>query len=493
MTAPSPAPRHSNYDIVIVGAGIAGCAAARALVQADPKGSRRILLVDLHRDHNRQFAGEFIHPRGVKVLESLALAQDLRSRGAVEMAGFLVHEQPDSSEVRLSYDQLSPNLGPGLGVDHLALNRSLRDQMAQDPRIELCAGWRATGIVQDQHGRVTQIDLRSADRRERRRLDCGTLVAADGKRSTLRKLAKIQDHSEALGFTVGLSFHSDKLTEPKFAQVLLGGPGPMLLYAIEEVGATCFRYRLTIDVPRGLPAKGPELPNYLRFHYFPYLPDAIACACERSLAEGATLDLAPAVDLPAIEARVPGLVLVGDAAGCSHPITASGMTMALLDAENLGRVAALRPAQASPWLNAASLRSFHAAHDRYVPTRQAVASAIAEAFRGEHEGARCIRRALFSYWRAHPRNARRSLALLSCTEARPQVFLSEYVKAAKHALSASLFPQHATELPLADRWWKLQGTLKSAQEKLGLVADVGWKQVKPGWWKDPGRGALGLR
>lgn len=493
MTTPSPAPRHAHYDIVIVGAGIAGCAAARALAQADASRGRKILLVDLHRDHNRQFAGEFLHPRGVQVLESLGLAQDIRARGAVEMAGFLVHEQPDSAEVRLAYDQLSPNLGPGLGVDHLALNRSLREQLIQDSRIELCSGWRATGIVQDTQGRITHLDVRGADRKERRRLACSTLIAADGKRSTVRKLAKIQDHSEALGFTVGLCFRSENIAQPDHAQVLLGGPGPMLLYAIEKVEESCFRFRLTIDVPRGLPAKGPELPDYLRFHYFPYLPDTIARACERSLAEGANLDLAPAVDLPAIQARVPGLVLVGDAAGCSHPITASGMTMALLDAENLGRVAALRPADAAPWLNAAALRSFDAAHDRYVPTRQAVASAIAEAFRGEHEGARCIRRALFSYWRAHPRNARRSLALLSCTEARPQVFLSEYVKAAKHALSASLFPQHASELPLADRWWKLQGTLKSAQEKFGLVADVGWKQVKPTWWSEPGRNALGTR
>lgn len=258
----------------------------------------------------------------------------------------------------------------------------------------------------------------------------------------------------------------------------------MLLYAIEHDGASNFRYRITIDVPRTLPAKGPKLGDYLRLHYFPYLPAPIAKACQESLDRGANIDMAAAVDLPAISHRVPGLLLVGDAAGCSHPVTASGMTMALLDAETLGRVAKKRSNQDGVWVNAAAQREFRAAHDRYVPTRQAVASAISEAFRGESEGARCIRKALFSYWRAHPRNAQRSLGLLSCVEARPQVFLSEYVKAAGHALSASLFPQHASELPLADRWWKLQDTIKAAQQKFNLVADVGWKQIKPVWWDE---------
>lgn len=483
MSTQAPPPVLSHYDAIVVGAGIAGCSAARALARANPGKHRKILLVDNNLDHNPRFAGEFIHPRGVKVLRELGLLRDLIDQGAVRMSGFLVQEEADAPEVRLSYSDLADK-GCGLGVDHLTLNRSLRRQVEKDKGIELCNGWRAIDLHRDAQGAVEGITLKSADRKHKVKLGCDVLVAADGKRSVVRKMAQIADESIALGFTLGLELHSTELTEPEFAQVLLGGPGPMLLYAIEHDGASNFRYRITIDVPRTLPAKGPELGDYLRLHYFPYLPAPVAKACQESLDRGASIDMAAAVDLPAISHRVPGLLLVGDAAGCSHPVTASGMTMALLDAETLGRVAKKRSNQDGVWVNAAAQREFRAAHDRYVPTRQAVANAISEAFRGESEGARCIRKALFSYWRANPRNAQRSLGLLSCVEARPQVFLSEYVKAAGHALSASLFPQHASELPLADRWWKLQDTIKAAQQKFNMVADVGWKQVKPVWWDE---------
>lgn len=479
MSKQSPPPAHSHYDVIVVGAGIAGCSAARALSLAQP--GRKILLVDLHREHNPRFAGEFLHPRGVKVLQALRLFDDLQARQAVPMSGFLVHENADAPPVRLCYSDLQDKCA-GLGIDHVTLNSSLRKQIEADTEIELCTGWRAIALSRNAQGRVSGLTIKSADRRQTIALNCDSIVAADGKRSSLRKLAKIEDDAKSLGFTVGLAIESACLPQPDYAQVLLGGPGPMLLYAIEERSEGRFRYRLTIDVPWGLPAKGDRLPEYLKLYYFPYLPGPIAAACQESLAKGTKLDLAPAVDLPAIEDQVEGLFLVGDAAGCSHPITASGMTMALLDAETLGRVAKKGGSAQTVWLNASAQRNFRCAHDRYVPTRQAVAGAIAEAFRGESEGARCIRRALFSYWRASPRNAQRSLALLSCVEARPQVFLSEYFKAAGHAFRASVYPQHASALPLADRCWKLKDTLRSAQQKFALVADVGWKQVKPSWW-----------
>ena len=58
----SPQPNH--YDVVIIGAGLAGCATARALRDADTTGKRRIVLIDKCTDVHPQFSGEFIHPRG---------------------------------------------------------------------------------------------------------------------------------------------------------------------------------------------------------------------------------------------------------------------------------------------------------------------------------------------------------------------------------------------------------------------------------------------
>jgi flavin-dependent dehydrogenase len=189
------------------------------------------------------------------------------------------------------------------------------------------------------------------------------------------------------------------------------------------------------------------------------------------------------VNLPARQAVLPGLALIGDAAGCSHPITASGMTMGLRDAETLGQQAARRrfaPAH-EPWLDASALRRYRDVHDRYVPTRQALADAIYEAFRGEQEGPRAIRRALFDYWASGAAARRRSMALLSCVEARPSVFLTEYLKTARWALEGSFVPKFAREYPMVDRVRHARGAAKLARDKLGVVAEVVWAQLRPSW------------
>jgi flavin-dependent dehydrogenase len=232
------------------------------------------------------------------------------------------------------------------------------------------------------------------------------------------------------------------------------------------------------------------LAEYLIDAFVPYLPEALAAQTAATLRarvrEAGALEMAPTVSLPAPPATAPGLVLVGDAAGCSHPITASGMTMGLLDAQALGREArrrarVIRRAAREPWLDERALRRYRTEHERYVPTRQALADAIYEAFRGEDPGARAIRRALFAYWHASPQNRRRSLALLACDERRPHVFLSEYLKAARHAVEASLAPKHATHFPVSDRLRSVQGAVELAGNKLGLVAQVALAQVRPAW------------
>jgi squalene monooxygenase len=190
--------------------------------------------------------------------------------------------------------------------------------------------------------------------------------------------------------------------------------------------------------------------------------------------------MAPTFNLPAPTATAPGLALVGDAAGCSHPITASGMTMGLLDAKYLGREARRRadvPLD-QPWLDDGSLRRYRAEHDRYVPTRQALADAIFEAFRGEGEGARGIRRALFSYWHSGERQRIRSLALLACAERRPRIFLAEYLKTAHHVVHSSLAPRHASHFPVRDRLRQVQGAVGLAGTKVGVVAQVALSQFR---------------
>jgi squalene monooxygenase len=471
----------SRYDVVIVGAGIAGCAVAQALARADQRRRRSILLVDLHRGVSPRFSGEFIHPRGAEVLDDLGFYNRLVAAGAVDVDGFVVMENADHGEpVVLDYRSI-PNERPrGLSVHHKTLVRVMREIVLEREQVSLREGWRVIDLIRD-GGRTCGVILRGAEGGDVE-VRCDLVVAADGKASTVRKLAGIGDGRQSLGFTAGIELDGPRLTHPLHANVFLGGPGPMLCYPIARGSDGQLRYRLTFDLPHALPAKGLELGDYLLDAFVPYLPGPLseAAAAELLRPRARAPEMAPTFTLPAPPATSPGLALVGDAAGCSHPITASGMTMGLLDAKYLGREARRRAEVGldQPWLDDASLRRYRVEHDRYVPTRQALADSIFEAFRGEGEGARGIRRALFSYWRSGDRQRRRSLALLACAERRPHIFLTEYLKTAHHVVSSSLAPRHASHFPVRDRLRQVQGAVGLAGTKVGLVAQVALAQFR---------------
>ncbi len=473
------------YDVIIVGAGIAGCATAQALARADVTGERRILLFDAHPGISPRFSGEMIHPRGAEVLDTLGFYAPLVRAGAVAVEGFSVLETADDPEpIDLPYDSIPGARPTGVCAHHRTLTRVMREVVARQPQVDLRTSLRLVGLIRE-HDRIVGVELKDRDGRVHE-VRAGTVIGADGKGSTARKLAGIEGEREVLGFTAGIEVVNPKVADPMRATVILGGPGPVLCYPIEHREDGSIVSRMTFDLPMDLPARGDELADYLLRAFVPYLPEGLAEQAAASILaqrDGGKLRMAPTVNLPAPRAAAPGMALVGDAAGCSHPITASGMTMGLLDAHHLGQEAELRAdaPRGEAWLDDRSLRRYRAAHDRYVPTRQALADAIYDAFRGGGEGQRAIRKALFAYWAQHPRNRQRSLSLLSCSERRPHVFLGEYLRAARHAVERSLVPRHATHYPVRDRIRHVSGAMELASDKLGLVAQVAWAQVRPSW------------
>jgi 2-polyprenyl-6-methoxyphenol hydroxylase-like FAD-dependent oxidoreductase len=474
----------NRFDVVIIGAGLTGCATAAALAQADPQRQRKILLLDKCKGVHPQFSGELIHPRGAQILDDLGFYAPLSAAGGVDVDGFVVFENADARHIELDYASVPGERPRGVSVHHKTLVRTLRRELQLRGGVELREGWSLLDLCRDERGGIAGVVVQDPGKQPYT-IECDLLVAADGKGSTVRKLAGIGDEGrQILGFTAGVEVENAALPRPTYAQVLLGAWGPVLAYPIERAADGTLTSRITFDLPKDLPAKGLRLKEYLLRAYVPFIPAPLSAQVATAvLGHRGCLEMAPTVNLPAPTAAMPGLALVGDAAGCSHPITASGMTMGLRDAETLGQEGRRRmnvPA-GQPWIDFASLRRYRAEHDRYVPTRQALADAIYEAFRGGQEGPRAIRRALFEYWGSSNVARQRSMSLLSCSEGRASVFLTEYLKTARHALEASFVPQHASHFPMGDRVRKARGAARLAKDKLGLVAQVMWAQVRPSW------------
>ncbi len=476
---------HVHVDVAIVGAGLAGCATAKALVQADATGQRTVAIIDRFKTVHPRFSGEFIHPRGASILEQLGFYGPLKRAGAIDAEGFAVFEHADAHAIDLSYAAV-PNARPlGLSVHHKTLVRTMRDVLRPIAAIAFFEGHKLIELLRDDDGRVSGVAVRDVMTKAVRHIHAGVVIGADGKASTVRKLAGISDAGkQTVGFTAGIELIDAPLPFPAYAHVMLGAWGPILAYPILRDEDGRIHTRVTFDLPDELPVKGKALARYIQQSYVPFMPFALGQSVREALLSGATeVEMAPTVNLPAPHAICRGLALVGDAAGCSHPITASGMTMCLRDAEVLAAQAAKRQhaTRNEPWLTDACLRRYQTEHDRYVPTRQALADAVYEAFRGGRTGDRAIRKALFRYWSSGEQARSRSMALLSCSEGRPTVFLSEYLRTAGHAFQASLNPTYARQAPVGDRVRAMQGTARLARDKLGLVAQVMWAQVRPAW------------
>ncbi len=480
-TTAATTPAH-RYDVVIIGAGIAGCAAAQALAQADDGRRRKILLIDRHPGSSPRFAGEFIHPRGAQILEDLGFYGALKAAGAIDVDGFTVLERADGRYVELPYGEIPDQRPHGLAAHHKTLVRTMRQVVARTPQVELFEGWSIVDLLRS-GDRINGVVI-SGPGGAQVKIHADLVVGADGKASQVRKLAGIPDQRQTVGFTVGLELRNARLPAPTWGNIILGAWGPVLVYPISRDPSGDIVYRVTLDLPANLPAKGARLAEFLLETFVPFLPHPLADQiADAIVSHKGPFEMAPTVNLPAPTAVQPGLALIGDAGGCSHPITASGMTMGLRDAECLGEEARRRhdaPAHEA-WLDDSSLRRYRAEHDRYVPTRQALADAIYEVFRGGNEGARAIQRALFDYWASGAVARVRSMALLSCAEGRPAVFLSEYLKAARYAIESSLVARHAAHLPTRDRLRQVSGAMQLASNKLGLVAQVMWAQVRPTW------------
>jgi squalene monooxygenase len=61
--------RQNSYDVVIVGAGIIGC----ALASAFGKQGRKVLLLERDLSEPDRIVGELLQPGGVEALEKLGL------------------------------------------------------------------------------------------------------------------------------------------------------------------------------------------------------------------------------------------------------------------------------------------------------------------------------------------------------------------------------------------------------------------------------------
>lgn len=405
-----------NVDVLIAGGGIAGSAAAAALSQL----GLSILMIEPDPEPGRRLAGELIHPPGVDGLCELGLMDpdDLNGSAVEGFAIFPFTGHDGESPVRLPYGVVDGRKRCGVAIEHNVLKQQLLSKVQTLPGVSVWLGARVTRM-QAEADRSYAAIVKDADGECLVRAHL--IIGADGPMSQLRKMAGIAYDTQRYSGMMGLEVDATHLPHAGYGNIFLNPAGVSYAYAIAPG-----RVRVMFEVLKGANVRE-SIQEHLRL-----FPDAFRADIEAVLAAEKPLAAANYCIIP--ESSIKGnLALVGDARGCCHPLTASGITAAVKDAT------ILRDALKETNLDyAAALRRYSIACGRLQLTRRTLAEELREAFLAQTPEASLLSQCIFSYWRHSPKGRTSSMALLSTLDSSIFSLAREYILVALHAFR--LFP-----------------------------------------------------
>lgn len=373
----------AKYDVIIVGAGIAGPAMAWALSTSSalrsslPQSNQRskplrILLIDRDLRTPNRIVGELLQPGGVLALKRLGLERALDNIDAVREKGYCVIRPKDSGQGTTSgFEQVHipyPEGQEGRSFHHGEFVSALRSCATSAPGVTVLEAKVSTKVVYCPHtGRILGIRATSTGENQREQIYLAKLtIFATGTsdfrravylpgpnedRNPIQTPSKATSTQRSLGTKSLGSFYGLLLPHPSVSHILPmhqhgavilipGSAGPLLCYQISSVDT-----RILIDIPKGHP-HAKNVQNYVRNVILPNLPtpalqDSLQRLISDDEANHGKLKLRsmenpffPAPPQGRRQTRE-GSILIGDAWNQRHPLTGGGMTVALWDVVTL--------------------------------------------------------------------------------------------------------------------------------------------------------------
>ncbi|KAK4139111.1 squalene epoxidase [Dichotomopilus funicola] len=317
---------NSTYDVLIIGAGIAGCAIATGLA----KQGRRVVVLERSLREPDRIAGEILQPGGIAALSKLGLDDCVEGIGATPMEGYHFHwtgEQASFWFCPLSSGDGGPAVKPtGRSFHHGKFVTKLRAAVAREPNVTLLQAT-AVELLRDERtgGIVGAVGSREGGSSTEYR--ASLTILSDGSASNFRAQfthLRPQSHSRFWGLELEAS-----LPKPNYAHGILGHGLPIFMYQIGP-----HKIRMFIDIPntayRRLGSTD-AVRAYLRERVIPTVPACMQASLTKAIETGRLRSM-PNSWLPSTRTKAPGLIMLGDSANMRHPATGAGMTVALKDA-----------------------------------------------------------------------------------------------------------------------------------------------------------------
>ena len=381
----------TNTDIVVVGAGPAGCAVARAYALA---GQRVVLLEAEEQGKSRKrFAGEWLHPQGVDALKKLGFDAITAMQGRPQGRGFVVYPGHGESPVKLEYVEGQR----GLAFHHGDLVDEMRQVVAQ-----------TEGVTFRQGVRVATVDDAGVTLESGERVEASRVIGADGRSSVVRRSLRGSGSHKAMSAMTGILLEGVKAPYPEYGHVFLGKPSFLLGYEIAPSVV-----RICVDVPLKYKTEMKD-PEWLIAATRDTLPPVWRKPCEEQI-RGGHLRWQANHFLARADYGNGHRVLIGDAAGHTHPLTATGITNGLVDAMEL--------------VEKKDFREFARSRRRACRVPELLSRALYDCFSKEDAFSQSLRRAVVSLWRNDQKERDRTMGLLMGNGRSVLTFAGPFLKA----------------------------------------------------------------
>ena len=419
-----------RYDVAIVGAGPVGslCAIAHAR-----KGAR-VVLLEANPSASNRLAGEWLHPPAAQILSDLGISVDAEPL-STSGEGFVVFPEDGQDPIALPYSSGSR----GLVCEHSTLVSQLREAAGDEPGVDLRLHARVDAV---EDGRITYSQNGGSQSVAAERI-----VGADGRSSVVRRSLGLTAGSMTCSRMIGLTLRGVDLPLEGYGHVISGAPGPMLIYRLSED-----HVRAVIDIPLDYSPR--DWKGLLSDSYARWMPEALQSAFIEAWSEERFHTAANVVN-PRVTYGTARRVLIGDAAGHYHPLTATGLTLGLGDAVALA--------------NSGAFRDFR--NQRFDATRvpELLAMGLYEAFADHRAEAAALRQAMYGRWRTSPAVRARTMRLLSCEDTSVSSLSREFSTTVACALRTTI-PMTAN--PKA--WSQFFGVARGMGNRIGWLIQAGW-------------------
>lgn len=461
---------HHEADVVVVGAGIFGCAVAWALGNQ----GRSVILLEKSLKEPDRIVGELLQPGGVSALEKLGLRECLEGIDAIKVYGYDVIYYGE--EVRIAYPENATNTAQeidekksysdeyrgtrpkrpeGRSFHHGRFIQRLRQKAMSNPNVTTIEAT-ATELVRCGFtGNVLGVE---ATRNGEQESYFGDLtIIADGYASKFRKESRMDTPVVKSKFW-GLELIDADLPMPNHGHVLLGEGSPVLLY---QIGT--HETRALVDIPENTPTasvKAGGVKGHLKNVVLPSLPKQVRPSFEAAI-DRDRLRSMPNSWLPPTTNKTPGLILLGDAMNMRHPLTGGGMTVAFNDAVLLSELLSPEnvPDLGDTKLVLRQMRTFHWQRKGLTSVINILAQALYSLFAADDYQLKALQLGCFRYFKLGGNCIDGPVGLLAGIIRQPFVLFYHFFSVALYAIwihitSASLLGMPVRAITSIGVFWK---------------------------------------